>query len=116
MKKSILAAAGLTLLLGATPLAARPRYSEVCRVVHPAYYYQSFGRRPHLNYRRDHYVRFHARFTNGATPYYYYRAPDYRYRYRDYRYRDYRYRGGRYVQPYRRNRLRRPRIGVYLEF
>ncbi len=113
MKKTILAAAGLALLLGATPLAARPRYSEVCRIVHPAYYYQSFGRRGHGKYRRDHYVRFHARFTNYATPYYY-RAPAYRFPYRDRRYRDYRYRG--YAQPYRRNRLRRPRIGVYLEF
>ncbi len=130
MKKFALAAALVAFLMGATPLtAAHRRYAE-CRIVHPAYYYQSHGHRAHGKYRVGHYTRYHVsrfdgrrRFDNRYRYDWRYRDEG-RYRY-DWRYRDdgrYRYDRRRY-DPYRRvyppdyrRRGHRPRVGIYLEF
>ena len=137
MKKLALAATGLALLLGATPLSAAQRRFAECRVAHPSYYFQSYGRRGHGKYRAGHFTRYHAprnlryndryrfdgrrRFDNRRRysgpyryndgPYRYYNAP-----YRGpYRVRPYGFRRG-FGPPVYRHRGHRPRIGIYLEF
>lgn len=128
MKRILLLSAALT-LLSSTPLMAEHRSRAVCRIDHPAYYYQSRGYRPHARYRSRHFLTYHdaGRFRGGNRFYrggnrFYGGSRFYRGGSRFYRGGSRFYRGGRgyyrSLHPRRSFRRfhRRPRIGIYVEF